>query len=142
MSGKKKKSKRTYGEGTISFDKNNNRYVGKIDLGKGLDGKRKRKTVYGKSEPEVKQKLKQLSVDIFTGNFLDNSDITIYHLGKQILDDKFNLGRVKDATYHRSLETLKHLSSTYNTPLQDCNVTHIKRFLLSEAFFLKRYRLY
>ena len=62
MSGKKKKSKRTYGEGTISFDKNNNRYVGKFDLGKGLDGKRKRKTVYGKSEPEVKQKLKQLIV--------------------------------------------------------------------------------
>ena len=129
------KKGQTYGEGSVYYNDSKGRWVGTYSLGKGPDGKRKRKTVYGRTKLEVKQKLKQVSVDIYTGTFLDNSDITIYHLAKQMIDDKHNLGKTKDATYYRSLETLKGLSEIYNSPIQSCTVTQIKRFLLNEISY-------
>ena len=39
----------SYGCGTISEDKKKNRWVGRYEVGKDENGKRKRKKVYGKS---------------------------------------------------------------------------------------------
>ena len=49
-------ARRTHGEGTISKRKDGT-YEGKISLGVNADGKRKRKTVYGKTQKEVKRSL-------------------------------------------------------------------------------------
>ena len=75
------KKGQTYGNGSITKDSKNNRWVGKYDLGKGPDGKRKRKTVYGKTKNEVKIKLEQIRLDIHTGDFVDASQITIKQIG-------------------------------------------------------------
>ena len=117
--------RRSKGYGAIYFDEKRGLYVGQISLGFDDKGKRKRKTVYGNTKADVKAKLKNIEFQIYTGTFVDKSDITIYHLAKQMLDDKLNANEIKEATYHRNIETLKTLKSIYNTAIQDAHETQI-----------------
>lgn len=120
--------RRSKGDGAIYFDGKRNLYVGQISLGYDENGKRKRKTVYGDTKTEVKNKLKNIEFQVYTGTFVDKNDITIYHLAKQLLDDKLNQNDIKDPTYFRHMETLKALRAIYNTPLQDITETQIRHF--------------
>ena len=110
--------RRSKGDGAIYFDEKRGLYVGQISLGYDDKGKRKRKTVYGSTKTDVKAKLKNIEFQIYTGTFVDKSDITIYHLAKQILDDKLNQNEIKEPTYYRHMETLKMLAPIYNTAIQ------------------------
>ena len=125
----------TYGNGSITKDEKNNRWVGRYELGKDANGKRKRKVVYGKTKEEVKQKLKQIQLNIYTGNFVDDSEVTIYHLGRQMIDEKYNLGKIAQVTYLRTNESFKRLAPIYNIRLQKCTITQIKSFLQSETVY-------
>ena len=125
----------TYGNGSITKDEKNNRWVGRYELGKDANGKRKRKVVYGKTKEEVKQKLKQIQLNIYTGNFVDDSEVTIYHLGRQMIDEKYNLGKIAQVTYLRTNESFKRLAPIYNIRLQKCTITQIKSFLQSETAY-------
>lgn len=121
--------RRARGEGAVYFDEKRNLYVGQIGLGFDFYGKRKRKTVYGKTKKEVKEKLKSIEFQIYTGTFVDKNDITIYHLAKQILDDKLNQNEFKEPTYYRHIETLKTLEPLYNTAIQDVTETQLRHFI-------------
>ena len=121
--------RRSKGDGAIYFDERRGNYVGQITLGVDENGKRKRKTVYGSTKAEVKAKLKNIEFQVYTGLFVDKSDITVYHLAKQILDDKLNQNEIREPTYYRNLETLKQLASVYHTPLQNVNETQLRAFL-------------
>lgn len=139
-------SKRANGDGAIFFNETKKKWVGQITLGYDENGNRKRKTVYGSTKSEVKQKLKQIEIGVFTGEFVDKSNITIYQLAKQILDDDYNANIIKENTYFRHLETLRRLKDIYNTPLQKANDMQIKAFLLKEQTYSqstidKEYRL-
>lgn len=83
----------------------------------------------------IKQKLKQIEIGIYTGNFVDKSNITIYQLAKQILDDDYNANLIKENTYYRHIETLRRLKEIYNTPLQRASEMQIKAFLLKEQSY-------
>lgn len=126
------KKYRPKGEGSI-IQLSNGKYRGRIDVGIDENGKRKSKDVYGKTKKEVTEKLQAVKYQIFSGTFLDNSTITIYQLAKQIIDDDFNQGFVKESTYYRNLEIVKRLKAIYNTPLQDCTETQIRAFLLQRV---------
>ena len=115
--------RRAKGDGAIFFDENRKTYIGQISLGYDTNGKRKRKTVYGKTKAEVKEKLKNVEFQVYTGTFLNKNEITIYQLSKQILDNKLTQNEVKESTYFRHIETLKMLEPIYNTPLQAVNET-------------------
>ena len=54
---KSKKIKLPYGEGSIYYVESRKRYSGQINLV--IDGERVRKTVYGKTERETRNKLKE-----------------------------------------------------------------------------------
>ena len=120
--------RRSKGDGSIYFDEKRNKYIGQINLGYDENGKRKRKTVYGNTKAEVKSKLKNIEFQVYTGTFVDKSDITIYHLAKQLLDDKLNQNDFKQSTYFRHIETLKSLKPIYNTSLQDVSETQLRHF--------------
>lgn len=126
------KNKRANGEGAIFWNESKQRFVGQYTVGYDENGKRKRKTVYGKTKTEVREKLKQIEYGIKTGTFVDKSGITIYHLAKQMLDDDLNYNIIKETTYYRHIETLKRLEPVSHTPLQKASETQIKGFLLSE----------
>ena len=138
--------KRANGDGAVYFSDTKNKWVGQITLGYDESGNRKRKTVYGSTKSEVKQKLRQIEIGIYTGDFVDKSNITIYQLAKQILDDDYNSNLIKENTYYRHLETLRRLKDIYNTPLQKSTEMQIKAFLLKEQNYSqstidKEYRL-
>lgn len=139
-------SKRANGDGSIFYNEAKGKWVGQITLGYDENGNRKRKTVYGSTKTEVKQKLKQIEIGVFTGEFVDKSNITIYQLAKQILDDDYNANIIRENTYYRHLETLRRLKDIYNIPLQKVAEMQIKAFLLKEQNYSqstidKEYRL-
>ena len=124
--------RRSKGDGAIYFDEKRGLYVGQINLGYDENGKRKRKTVYGNTKTEVKTKIKNVEFQIYTGTFVEKSQITLYHLAKQLLDDKLNQNEIKEPTYYRHTETLKILKPIYNTKLQDITEIQIRHFLNSK----------
>lgn len=129
--GRQRKSPMAYGDGSVFFNKKTGYWCGQINTGKDENGKRKRKTVYGKSQKEVKEKLTQIKYDIFTGDFVHPSSITFEQLEKQVLDDKLAMNEIQEQTYHRHLETLKILAPIAREPLQKINYSMLKQFLLS-----------
>ncbi len=125
-------SKRANGEGSVYYDKKKKIYRGQVVIGYDENGKQKRKSVSGKNPTEVKQKLKQIEYKVFSGDFIDESNITIYHLAKQMIDDRLNNNEVTQSTYNCNMQTLKRLKPIYNTPLQQANETQIRAFLQSQ----------
>lgn len=63
---KNKRMKLPHGDGSIYFIESRNRYAGQVTLM--IDGDKLRKTVYGKTEKEVKDKIRELHIQAQAGN--------------------------------------------------------------------------
>lgn len=125
----KKNKRRANGEGSLYYDKQKDLYRGFVNIGYDESGKLKRKSVSGKNKTEVRQKMKQIELQVFNGEFLDESSITIYNLAYQIVLDKYNMNEINENSFETHLSTLKRLKPIYNTPLQQANETQIRAFL-------------
>ncbi len=131
----RKKTRNANGSHTIYYVENKKHWQGQICIGFKEDGRPNRKSVYGKTRKEVADKIKQIEYGIHTGTFTDKSEITIYHLAKQMIDESYNLNEIKDSTYFRHLSTLKGLEPIYNTPLQAATVMQLKDFMLKQIWY-------
>ena len=91
---KRKTKARADGEGTIykrdvtrkdgsTFE----RWEGKVIVGRNPDGSSKRKTLYGKSQNEVLEKIEQLKKQLLTGTYSATS-LTVEGFIQQWLEDK------------------------------------------------------
>ena len=60
----KRKRRRGNGEGTVFEDKKNKRWIGQYIAGTSTDGKAIRKSVYGKTQKEVLNKLNEIKYKI------------------------------------------------------------------------------
>lgn len=125
-------SKRANGEGSVYYDKQKGKWKGQYIVGYKDDGKPIRKSVFGKTKTEAKDKLKQVELGVYSGEFIDKSTITIKQLAQQLFDDDFNDGIIKENTYRTNCDTLKRLATIYNTPLQKVTEMQIKDYLLKE----------
>ena len=65
------------GDGSIFFNEQKNRWVAQISLGKDENGKLKRRTLYGKTRKEVKEKLEKTIAELQYGFYVEPSKITI-----------------------------------------------------------------
>lgn len=130
-----KKTRNANGSHTIYYVENKKHWQGQICIGFKEDGRPNRKSVYGKTRKEVADKIKQIEYGIHTGTFTDKSEITIYHLAKQMIDESYNMNEIKDSTYYRHLATLKGLEPIYNTPLQAATVMQLKDFMLKQIWY-------
>ena len=70
------KNRRERGEGCISKRKDGS-WTGRIDVGVTPDGKRKVKAVYGKTEREVKAKLKEVRNSLIREDYIDTKQTTV-----------------------------------------------------------------
>ena len=68
-----------YGEGTI-FQTGDGTWKGVIELGKTSDGKRKRKAFYGRTQKEVKTKIKEFKTSLLMYGQTDVSKLTLAEL--------------------------------------------------------------
>lgn len=74
------KSRRAKGEGTISYHADRDRWVGRVDLGKGPDGTRVRRAVTGQTRKEVANKLAQLRRQRDAGLVAGSASMTVGEL--------------------------------------------------------------
>ena len=134
------KSKNTtynYGNGSIFYVESRQRYAGSIFLN--INGNKKRKTVYGKTKREVRNKLLELQIQAQAGDFADKDDTTIFKLANQMIDEQLALNEIKHSSYDRKVETLKKLEPIYNIRIQEITDEIIKKFFISQMHYSQSY---
>jgi integrase len=71
--------KRAHGEGTIFGPRKDGRWQGAITIGYTPEGRQKRRTVYGRTQGEVRQKLDELKAHVGSGTYVDDTrDVAEY----------------------------------------------------------------
>lgn len=134
-------SKRGNGEGTIYFSEKLNKWVGQFTAGRKADGKLNRKSVYGNTRKEVKEKITKALAEVQSKTYIEKNDTTISMLGKQIIDNKFNSNTISEATYGRALGTFEHIknSNIANINIQDVTVYELQEFINSKKDYANSY---
>ena len=106
--------------------------MAQINLGFDSNGVRKRKTIIGNTPNEVKEELRKVKNDMYTGKFVSANNITFGQITKQILDEKLAMNEIQKQTYSRHLETMKHFKDINDIPIQKIDSTMLKQLILSK----------
>lgn len=141
-------AKRGNGEGTIYFSESLNKWVGQFTAGRKADGKINRKSVYGNTRKEVKEKMTTALADVQKNTFIDTSDITVGQLGKEFIDRKYNTNNISPSTYGRLCGTFSHIedSPIVDIPIQKISSSQLQEFIntkkdLSNSYISKMFAL-
>lgn len=130
-----KARKRFNGDGSFSYDEEKKlwRYRLTIPGQFGEDGKSVRKSVYGKTQAECRNKMKEI-VNIYeTGTVYATDDLTIYIYGKQLIEKKLKLNKIQSQTAHREFGTLNMLQPIYGRRIQEVTPMLIQNFLIDDC---------
>ena len=133
---KKVKRKLQHGDGSIYFVEKRNRFAGQITLL--IDGEKVRKTVYGKTEKIVKDKLRELQIQSLAGNLhkKDKPRVpTIYQYAEKMMDEQLALNEIRQSTYDRKMETLKMLSAISDKQLNEVTEDDIIAFFATKLSY-------
>ena len=93
---KSKKIKLPYGDGSIYYVESRKQYSGQINLV--IDGERIRKTVYGKTERETRNKLKELQIQALAGNLHNEKKQqmpTVFQYAEKMMDEQLALNEIR-----------------------------------------------
>lgn len=119
--------RRSNGEGTI-FKRSDGRWTGQIMLDLGNE-QCKRKTVYGKTQKEVKEKLEQLRMECRQGRVIETSDMPLEEwLHIWITNYKPNLKITTRESYECYIETHIKGSELGKIPLNKLKTTDLQTF--------------
>lgn len=129
------KRRREKGSGSVWYDENRKRWIGQFLVGYKADGKKKLRTVSGRTQKEVKDILKEEQAKLLTGTYIDLSLITIPQMAAAINDEKYQMNITKDTAYIRAKDTIKIIenSSIGGIPIQKLNEMSIKSFLMAQT---------
>ena len=129
--------RRGNGEGTIYFSEKLNKWVGQFTAGRKSDGSLNRKSVYGSTRKEVKEKMTIALSQVQDKSFIEKSNITLFDLAKEIVEDKKNSNEVNMNTYKRLTYTLSYINEENfgNVPIQKITAKQIKDFLNSKTSY-------
>ncbi len=130
-------AKRGNGEGTIYYSEKLNKWVGQFTAGKKADGSINRKSVYGDTRKEVKEKITTALNDIQQNTYIEKNDITLSQLATEIVEDKKKSNDIISNTYNRAKYTLKIITSNDigNMPIRKITAKNIKNFLQSNTHY-------
>ena len=134
-------SKRGNGEGSIFFSEKLNRWVGQFTAGRKADGKLNRKSVYGKTRKEVKEKMTKALAEVQTNTYIDKTDITIGQLGEELINKKIESNNIRESTYYRLEGTFKHIkeSNLYNAKIQKVTSVELQDFMNTKKDYANSY---
>ncbi len=118
--------KRNNGEGSIFFNEKRQRWVGSVTVAKG-----KRKTVYGKTMREVREKILEIKSDVSNGMYCDKSEVTVAMFIQAFIDRESSFNLIKNNTYIRKRESLKKIKKHYiaDMPIQSVKPSDVDNFL-------------
>lgn len=124
-------AKRGNGEGTIYYSEKLNKWVGQYSAGRKVDGSLNRKSVYGNTRKEVKEKIVTKLSEYQKGIVINKSDIKVYQLGLELLETKFKTNKIKETSYGTISHSLNKIKDTElgNTPIQKVTYKTIQDFL-------------
>ena len=97
----KKKRRRGNGEGTIFEDKKNKRWIGQYVSGISEDGKPIRKSVYGKTQKEVLNKLNEIKYKINNNIYVEKNCIELIKIMEHIREEKLASNTISGGQYDR-----------------------------------------
>lgn len=121
----KKKTRRTYGTGSVYPNKRTGGFTGKFMF----NGKPK--YVYGATEREVEEKIQDNLVNIRSKKYIENNDMTIMRLLKIIADEEEHSNLIKEGTILRNQQTVKIIDKMYiaHMKIQDVTAPQINECL-------------
>lgn len=124
-------AKRGNGEGTIYYSEKLNKWVGQFTAGRKADGSLNRKSVYGNTRKEVKEKIVQKLSEYQKGIVINKNNITVYQLGLELLETKIKTNKIKETSYGTISHSLNKIKDTTlgNTPIQKVTFKNIQDFL-------------
>lgn len=105
----KTKSK-SNGEGTIYYVASKKLWAGQYTTGITVDGKLRRKTVYGKTQKAVKEKINTIIAELHSGTLAQSNNITLEEMIRKNLQAKIDLNLVGAASAARNECTLNKIS--------------------------------
>lgn len=119
--------KRGNGEGSIYYSESLKRWVGQYMY----NGKRK--SIYGKTRAEVKDKLNKALVDIVDNKFIDKSNYTLLQLIDLNIEEQFKSNKISEATYARKLYNKSIISELgiANMEIQKITISHLNEALVT-----------
>ncbi len=121
-------AKRNYnGEGTIYFSEKLQRYVAQFTD----PYSKKRKSVYSRSEKEIKKKLREAISKAENGAYIDKSNITIPEIAEKIIEQKHDANITGSSAYLRAKGTLKIIQ---DSDLADISIQNITKDDLQDFF--------
>lgn len=134
-------AKRGNGEGTIYFSEKLNKWVGQFTAGRKDDGKLNRKSVYGNTRKEVKEKITTALAEVQNNSFINKSAITIAQLAKQLIDMKLESNIICEGTYSRDLNTFNIIKSDpiSDIPIQKVEIYQLQHFMNSQRNYANSY---
>lgn len=89
-------AKRGNGEGSIYYSEKLNRWIGQYTY----NGQRK--SLYGKTRTEVKNKLNKALVNIADNKYVDKSELTLLDLIDMNIEEQFKANKITESTYARN----------------------------------------
>ncbi|MBP3463725.1 MAG: hypothetical protein J6K45_04515 [Clostridia bacterium] len=126
-------SKKGNGEGTIYYSEKLNKWIGQFVIGRKDNGKLNRKSVYGNTRKEVKEKMTKALAEVQSKSYIEKNDITLLEIIDLLLDESLKANKIKETTYSRNLQTKKIIekSPIANLPIQQINRNQINKALSS-----------
>ena len=124
-------AKRGNGEGTIYYSEKLNKWIGQFTAGRRPDGKLNRKSVYGNTRKEVKEKITKALAEVQDNSFIDKSDVILINLIQHNVDQQFNSNNISEISYKRKNDTIKIVKSMdiANMKIQSIKITDINNSL-------------
>lgn len=142
----KKKRRRGNGEGTIFEDKKNKRWIGQYISGIAEDGKAIRKSVYGKTQKEVVNKLNEVKYQMNNDIYVEKNGIKLVKIMEDIREEKMLSNTISGGQYARLKWTINKIKNSKigNMKIQDIEKDDIQEFLnslkdLSDSYIKKIY---
>lgn len=142
----KKKRRRGNGEGTIFEDKKNKRWIGQYISGISADGKIIRKSVYGKTQKEVVNKLNEVKYKMNNNIYIEKNGIKLVKIMEDIREEKFKSNTISGGQYARLKWTINKIKKgkVGDMKIQDITKEDIQDFLnslkhLSDSYIKKIY---
>ena len=142
----KKKRRRGNGEGTIFEDKKNKRWIGQYISGIAEDGKAIRKSVYGKTQKEVVNKLNEVKYQMNNDIYVEKNGIKLVKIMEDIREEKLASNTISGGQYARLKWTINKIKNSKlgEMKIQDVTKNDIQEFLnsikdLSDSYIKKLY---
>lgn len=142
----KKKRRRGNGEGTVFEDKKNKRWIGQYITGINSEGKPVRKSVYGKTQKEVLNKLNEIKYEINKEIYVEKNGIKLVKIMEDIREEKLASNTISGGQYARLKWTINKIKNNPigNKKIQDITKKDVQDFLnsikdLSDSYIKKIY---